>query len=102
MSSPEILSEVKAGENRLSSSCRIGGFGMAVNVGAHNRVFRIVAAIVMRCWAVAGAAILACLLLYWAYGGFMAFLLLCFATTGKCSLKKTSWYFYKCTRHIIL
>jgi fermentation-respiration switch protein FrsA (DUF1100 family) len=82
MSSPEILSDVKVGENRLSGSCRIGGFGMGVNVGAHNRVFHIVAAVVMRCWALAGAAVLACLLLYWAYGGLLAFLLLCFATTG--------------------
>lgn len=90
MSSPEILSEVKAGENRLSSSCQIGGYGMGVNVGAHKRVFHIVVAVVMRCWALAGAAVLACLLLYWAYGGLLAFLLLCFATTGKSSLEKMS------------
>jgi hypothetical protein len=82
MSSPEILSEVKAGEDLLSNSFPIGGPGMGLNLGVH-RVFQIVTGIVMRCWALAGVAVLACLLLYWAYGGLLAFLLLCFATTGK-------------------
>jgi hypothetical protein len=99
MSSPDILSEVKTGENRLSSSCRIGGFGMGITLGAHNRVYRIVAAVVMRCWALAGAAVLACLLLYWAYGGLLAFLLLCFATTGKSLLEKPSRYFYNSMKY---
>jgi len=71
---------------------------MGVNVGAHKRVFHIVAAVVMRCWALAGAAVLACLLLYWAYGGLLAFLLLCFATTGMSSLEM-SLYFYKCMKY---
>jgi hypothetical protein len=88
MSSPEILSKAKAGEDLLSSSFPIGGPGMGLNLGAH-RVFQIVAGILMRCWAVAGAAVLACLLLYWAYGGLLAFLLLCFATTGTSWFKKT-------------
>jgi hypothetical protein len=55
---------------------------MGLNLGVH-RALQVIAGIVMRCWALAGAAVLACLLLYWAYGGLLAFLLLCFATTGK-------------------
>lgn len=98
MSNAEIISEVKAEENWLSSSFRIGGSGMGVNIGTRRRVFHIVSAIIMRCWALAGAAVLACLLLYWAYGGLLAFLLLCFATTGRSSLTKTSRYFYKCMK----
>lgn len=82
MSSPEILSEVKATDCLLSNSFPIGGPGMGLNLGVH-RALQIIAGIVMRCWALAGAAVLACLLLYWAYGGLLAFLLLCFATTGK-------------------
>ncbi|XP_049786543.1 protein ABHD13 [Schistocerca cancellata] len=56
---------------------------MGVNISSHGaRIFRILLSVAMRCWALAGAAILACLLLYWAYGGLLAFMLLCFATTG--------------------
>jgi hypothetical protein len=89
MSSSEIFPKEKAGEDLLSNSFMIGGPEM-VNLGAHKRVFQIVAGIVMRCWALAGAAVLACLLFYWVYGGLLAFLLLCFATTGKSVIKKTT------------
>uniref|UniRef100_T1J9H5 RING-type E3 ubiquitin transferase n=1 Tax=Strigamia maritima TaxID=126957 RepID=T1J9H5_STRMM len=45
-------------------------------------VSKIVLGIIMRFWALAGAAILAILLLYWLYGGWIAFCLLCFASSG--------------------
>ncbi|PSN33489.1 hypothetical protein C0J52_15394 [Blattella germanica] len=83
MSDPEIPPKAKAEHDLLvlENSVSVGGPVMGINLGAH-RILQIVAGIVMRCWALAGAAVLACLLLYWAYGGLLAFLLLCFATTG--------------------
>jgi len=102
MSDPEILPKVKTGEGLLSSLFPVRCPGMGVHLGAH-RVFQIVARIIMRCWALAGAAVLACLLLYWAYGGLLAFLLLCFATTGKTSIKKNTLYFQnfmKCVSYL--
>ncbi|KAK7872286.1 hypothetical protein R5R35_012129 [Gryllus longicercus] len=65
----------------VSKTTRLFTPSMGVTLGA-TKLLRILAGVVMRCWALAGAAVLACLLLYWAYGGLMAFLLLCFATTG--------------------
>lgn len=45
-------------------------------------VGKVVLGIIMRFWALSGAAVLAILLLYWLYGGWLAFCLLCFAVTG--------------------
>ncbi|KAF4527333.1 hypothetical protein B566_EDAN001110 [Ephemera danica] len=45
-------------------------------------IIRFIASVAMRCWAWSGAAILGCVLLYWAYGGFLALILLCIAITG--------------------
>ncbi|XP_046389626.1 protein ABHD13 [Ischnura elegans] len=53
---------------RLSTSC--------------TKLLKFVAAALMKCWALSSAAVIACFFLYWVYGGFLAFLLLCFATTG--------------------
>lgn len=88
MSNPEILQKVKVGEDLLCNSFGIGGPGKGVNLGTRKKVFQIIAGILMRCWALAGAAVLSCLLLYWVYGGLLAFLLLCFAMTGKSSSVK--------------
>ena len=84
MSGSEIPLETKAEHVflELENSDKLGDPVMGINLGAH-RILQIVTGIVMRCWALAGAAVLACLLLYWAYGGLLAFLLLCFATTGN-------------------
>ncbi|EEB18888.1 protein bem46, putative [Pediculus humanus corporis] len=38
--------------------------------------------IIIHCWALAGATLLCCFLLYWVLGGLIPFLLLCFAATG--------------------
>lgn len=38
---------------------------------------------IMQCWALSSAAALTILLIYWVYGGVLAFLLLCFTVTGK-------------------
>jgi hypothetical protein len=46
-------------------------------------ILRFLGSVFMRCWAWSGASILGCVLLYWAYGGFMALILLCIAITGK-------------------
>lgn len=46
-------------------------------------ILRFIGSVFMRCWAWSGAAILGCVLLYWAYGGFLALILLCVAITGK-------------------
>ncbi|XP_011299644.1 alpha/beta hydrolase domain-containing protein 13 [Fopius arisanus] len=43
---------------------------------------RFIGGIAIKCWAYSGAYILFCIVLYWLYGGVLAFLLLCFATTG--------------------
>lgn len=45
-------------------------------------VSRIVLAILMRFWALSSATLFAILLLYWLYGGWLAFCLLCFAVSG--------------------
>lgn len=50
---------------------------------ARSKPIRLLGGIAMKCWAFSGTYILACFLLYWLYGGFSAFFLLCFATTGK-------------------
>ena len=85
MSRSEIPIKTKTEHGLLeqeNSSDTIDEPVMGIHLGAH-RVLQIFTRIVMRCWALAGAAVLACLLLYWAYGGLLAFLLLCFATTGN-------------------
>ncbi|KAG8228155.1 hypothetical protein J437_LFUL002809 [Ladona fulva] len=53
---------------RLSASC--------------TRLVKFIAGALMKCWALSSAAVFACFFLYWVYGGLLAFLLLCFATTG--------------------
>ncbi|XP_071446595.1 protein ABHD13 [Hetaerina americana] len=53
---------------RLSASC--------------TKLIKFIAAALMKCWALSSAAVFACFFLYWVYGGFLAFLLLCFAITG--------------------
>lgn len=82
MSNREILPKAKVVEDPLCNSFGIGSPGKGVNLGARKRIFQFIAGILMRCWALAGAAVLSCLLLYWVYGGLLAFLLLCFAMTG--------------------
>lgn len=47
------------------------------------KVVRIVTGIAMRIWAASGAALLAAFVIYIVYGGFVAFLLLLFAVSGK-------------------
>lgn len=47
------------------------------------RGLQAVGRVIMHCWALAGATLLSCLLLYWVLGGIIPFLLLCFAATGK-------------------
>lgn len=49
---------------------------------ARSRPMRLLGSIAMKCWAFSGVYILICFLLYWLYGGILAFFLLCFATTG--------------------
>lgn len=71
-------------DNKIVKELQSNNAHMSLGFGNHSaRIFGILGGIAMRCWALAGAAVLACLLLYWAYGGILAFLLLCFATTGK-------------------
>jgi hypothetical protein len=63
---------------RLSTSC--------------TKLIKFIAAALMKCWALSSAAVFACFFLYWVYGGFLAFLLLCFATTGKkCEYYISKW-----------
>lgn len=45
-------------------------------------VGRFVIDILMKCWLLSGTALLAIFLVYWIYGGWLAFALLCFAATG--------------------
>lgn len=49
---------------------------------ARSRPMRLLGSVAMKCWAFSGVYILICFLLYWLYGGILAFFLLCFATTG--------------------
>lgn len=98
--SPEVLPKAKAGGVLLCNSFGIEGPGKGINLGTCKRAFQIIVWILMRCWALAGAAVLSCFLLYWVYGGLLAFLLLCFATTGESSIKKTTMYFCNCMNHV--
>lgn len=47
-----------------------------------SRPVRLLGSVAMKCWAFSGVYILVCFLLYWLYGGILAFFLLCFTTTG--------------------
>ncbi|XP_032679931.1 protein ABHD13 [Odontomachus brunneus] len=49
---------------------------------ARSRPMRLLGSIALKCWAFSGVYLLVCFLLYWLYGGVLAFLLLCLATTG--------------------
>ncbi|XP_014486502.1 PREDICTED: alpha/beta hydrolase domain-containing protein 13 [Dinoponera quadriceps] len=49
---------------------------------ARSRPMRLLRSIALKCWAFSSVYLLVCFLLYWLYGGVLAFLLLCFATTG--------------------
>lgn len=50
---------------------------------ARSRPIKLLGGIAIKCWAFSGAYVLVCFILYWLYGGIFAFILLCFATTGK-------------------
>lgn len=43
---------------------------------------RLLGNIALKCWAFSSVYLLICFLLYWLYGGILAFILLCFATAG--------------------
>ncbi|XP_065339390.1 protein ABHD13 [Cloeon dipterum] len=45
-------------------------------------LLRLLGKVAMGCWAWSSSMLLGCVLLYWVYGGFFAFLLLCIAITG--------------------
>jgi hypothetical protein len=98
--SPAILPKAKAGEVLLCNSFGIEGPGKGINLGTCKRAFQIIVWILMRCWPLACVAVLSCLLLYWVYGGLLACLLLCFATTGESSIKKTTTYFCNCMNYV--
>lgn len=81
---------VEPGENekaKMSTAAAAGTHRRNVEPQNIDYVFikfvgKIVISIIMRFWALSGAAVLAILLLYWLYGGWLAFCLLCFAVTG--------------------
>jgi len=56
-------------------------------------VSRIVLDILKKFWALSTAAVLAILLLYWLYGGFFAFFMLCFAASGVV-YQASDWLLY--------
>ncbi|XP_067005113.1 protein ABHD13 [Anabrus simplex] len=83
MVNPVVTRTETSGEVSLKTPLLFAETSMGMNVGGRSsRFLRILTGVAMRCWAIAGAAVLTCLLLYWAYGGLLAFMLLCFATTG--------------------
>lgn len=50
---------------------------------ARSRPMRLLGNIALKCWAFSSVYLLICFLLYWLYGGILAFILLCFATAGS-------------------
>lgn len=48
-----------------------------------SHIWQLILPVIMKCWALSGAAVFTFLLVYWAYGGFLALSLLGFAITGK-------------------
>lgn len=60
---------------------------------ARSKPMRLLSSIAMKCWAFSGVYILVCFLLYWLYGGILAFFLLCFATTGLYLFHYRKYYF---------
>lgn len=49
---------------------------------ARSRPMRLLGSVALKCWAFSSVYLLICFLLYWLYGGILAFVLLCFATVG--------------------
>ncbi|XP_054277023.1 protein ABHD13 [Macrosteles quadrilineatus] len=47
-----------------------------------SHIWQLILPVIMKCWALSGAAVFTFLLVYWAYGGFLALSLLGFAITG--------------------
>lgn len=59
-----------------------------------SRPVRFLSGIALKCWAFSGVYLLTCFLLYWFYGGALAFLLLCFATTGILYRKEDQFLYH--------
>jgi hypothetical protein len=47
-----------------------------------SHIWQLILPVIMKCWALSGAAVFTFLLVYWAYGGLLALFLLGFAVTG--------------------
>lgn len=63
------------------------------------KIVRILVGVLKKLWAISSATALACLILYWFYGGLLAFLLLLFAITGKWDNRKPTLKYFHSSPH---